>query len=425
MRVVYTVLIALILPFVLLRLWWRGRQNPGYRQCWPERFGYVAVDMTPGAVWVHAVSVGEVQAISSLINRLLEQGSKVLVSTTTPTGRAHARNLFGDKVRYSYFPYDLPPFIARFIDRVRPRCVLVVETEIWPNMLAECNRREIPVMLANARLSARSATGYARIAGLTREALDGFSLIAAQGQADAERFIALGAGRDKVRVTGNIKFDVRIPASLLEQADVINRMWGESRHVWVAASTHDGEDEIILAAHQAILRTNPNALLALVPRHPERFDRVALLARKHGFKVVRRSDNKPCSERVNVFVGDTMGELVLFMAAADVAFVGGSLVPNGGHNILEPAALGLPVAYGPHMFNFLEVSQRLEQAGAAVQVRDADDLCRVISRWLSDPAERSERGDKARKFVADNHGALDQLEDLFTQLVEHAADKAG
>lgn len=412
MQALYTVLLTLLLPFALLRLLWRSRRAPAYRERWHERLGYYRQRPRPAAVWVHAVSVGEVQAAQPLIRHLLgDEDGAVLVTTTTPTGAVRLRELFGERVQHLYTPFDLPPVMARFLGLVQPRLVLVMETEIWPNMLSACARRGIPVILANARLSARSARGYARLGGFSTRVMRRFTLIAAQTGDDAGRFIDLGVEPRRVRVTGSIKFDIQVPASLIDRAEVMRRDWG-NRPVWVAASTHEGEEEAMLAAHRQVRSAFPNALLVLVPRHPERFDRVAALVEREGMSLVRRSANAGCGSDCAVYLGDSMGELPMLLAAADAAFIGGSLVPVGGHNPLEAAALGVPVLVGPYTFNFGEITRRLVAEEGAVPVADAAGLGRVLVGWLGDAAERARIGEHGRRFVEENRGALARLIEL-------------
>lgn len=405
----YTALLRLALPFVVLRLYWRSLAAPAYRRRIGERLGWVE-RLTGVDIWIHAVSVGEVQAVEPLIRRLMhhEPALRVLVTTTTPTGAARVRDLFGDTLMHRYTPYDLPGILARFLDRTQPSLVVVMETEIWPNTLAICERRGIPVVLANARLSARSARGYARFAGLTRATFARFSRIAAQTSADAERFVALGADPERLSVTGSIKFDLRQPASLLNQAEAMRRLWGQ-RPVWVAASTREGEESQVLEAHRQLLAQLPDALLVLVPRHPQRFDRVAALVSRQGFQLARRSQRERCSEETAVFLADTMGELPALLAAGDAAFIGGSLVPLGGHNLLEASAAGVPVAVGAHTFNFALITEMLIEEGAAVRVADADALAGLMAHWLGDPALRAQVGEQGRMVVERNRGALDRL----------------
>lgn len=418
----YSFLLLLLLPLVLLRLFWRGYRNPAYLERWPERIGLWRRPLRPVDLWIHAVSVGEVQAMQPLIRELLgrEPAMELVVSTTTPTGARRLRELFGERVQHVFTPYDLPWIMRRFLNRVRPRMVLVVETEIWPNMLAVCAEREIPVILANARMSPRSARGYARVGGFTAQTLGRFARIAAQSQPDAERFIQLGAAADRVRVTGSIKFDVRLPASLRDRAEVLRRDWGVNRPVWVAASTHEGEEEPLLVVQRRLRQQFADVLLVLVPRHPERFDRVAALVRREGLAMVRRSEAPVCDADYSVYLLDSMGELPLFLAAADAAFIGGSLVPVGGHNLLEAAALAVPAAIGPHCFNFAEITRLLVAEEGAVLVKDAEALAPLLEAWLSDAAERARIGENGAAFVARNRGALQRLLALLDSELEHA-----
>ena len=416
----YSLLLYLALPFLLLRLAWRSRRAPAYRERWSERLGRYDQRPLRAHIWIHAVSVGEVQAAEPLIRHFLARypDTGVMVTTTTPTGSERLRALFEDKVRHLYTPFDLTPIMNRFLDAVGPRLAVVMETEIWPNMLSACERRGIPVVLANARLSARSARGYARLGGFTGETLRRFAAIGAQSPADATRFRALGAPAERVRVTGNIKFDVRRPGSLLEHAEVLRRLWGIQRPVWVAASTHEGEEEQVLLAHREILDRLVGALLVLVPRHPERFERVAALVERQGFALARRSAKNPCDEQVSVFLGDTMGELPAFLAAGDEAFIGGSLVPTGGHNLLEAAVAGVPVAVGPHTFNFARITELMVREGAAVRVTDAHTLAQCMGEWLKDATTRARVGERGRRVVRANQGALQRLLDLLEEICE-------
>ncbi len=420
MRYLYTALFTLLSPFYLLRIYWRGIKAPAYRDRWLERFGILQRQESGQGIWVHAVSVGEVVAIAQLVRRLMDRFPElpVLITTATPTGAERVQALFGDEVEHRYAPIDLPWVVQSFLRTFRPRLLVLVETEIWPNLIHYANRTDVPILLANARLSARSAQRYRRLASLTREALRQIRVIAPQSESDAERFLTLGAQRDRVVVTGSIKFDIHLPGSLREQADVMRRNWGAQRPVWVAASTHEGEDEQLLQAHAEILKQIPTALMVLVPRHPERFDRVADLVEEQGFQLVRRSSQQPCSETTSVFLGDSMGELTLFMGASDLAFIGGSLVPHGGHNILEAAAQGVAVLFGPHMFNFAEISELYLQQNAAVEVASADELARQVTTWLSDASERSRIGEAGRALVEKNRGALDRLTHLAEELLE-------
>lgn len=411
-RTLYTLLLHLALPLIALRLYLRGRKAPAYRQRIPERFAFQLPLLKPGGIWVHAVSVGESIAAAPMIRALRERHPELPITVTcmTPTGSERIRALFGDQVQHCYLPYDLPWAAARFLDRLRPKLAVIMETELWPNHIHQCARRGIPTVLANARLSEKSARGYARFAGLTRPMLAEMSWIAAQTEAEAERFRRLGARPECVSVTGSIKFDLSIDPELKPRAQALRASWGaEKRPVWIAASTHAGEDEIILAAHRQLLAEHPDSLLILVPRHPERFEAVYVLCQREGFATVRRSSGHPVGEGHQVLLGDTMGELLFLYALADVAFVGGSLVPNGGHNLLEPAALGLPVLSGLHLFNFLEVAAQLRDAGALADVRDVKALHEALQQLQADTVRRQQMGQAGLDVLKANQGALERL----------------
>ncbi|PKM25430.1 MAG: 3-deoxy-D-manno-octulosonic acid transferase, partial [Gammaproteobacteria bacterium HGW-Gammaproteobacteria-12] len=361
-RLLYTLLLHLALPLIALRLALRARKAPAYARRINERFSLGLPAMKPGGIWVHAVSVGESIAAAPMIRALQARYPDLPITVTcmTPTGSERIQALFGESVQHCYLPYDLPWAAARFLDRAQPRLAVVMETELWPNHIHQCARRGIPVALANARLSERSARGYARFAKLTAPMLAELSLIAVQTQTEAQRFLDLGARPGCVEVTGSIKFDLKIDAELLQRADALRQHWqATTRPVWIAASTHAGEDEIILAAHRQLLGKHPDALLILVPRHPERFNSVSELCLGQDLTTRRRSTGEAVQAGDQVLLGDTMGELLFLYALADIAFVGGSLVANGGHNLLEPAALGKPVLSGPHLFNFLEIAAQL------------------------------------------------------------------
>jgi len=418
MRHLYTLLLYLLLPFALLRLLLRSLRAPAYRQRWAERFGHVPDSVPNGGVWIHAVSVGEVQAISPLVHLLMREhpGLPLYITTTTPTGSATVRRLFGEQVWHSYMPYDLPSCLERFLDKVRPVCLLMVETEVWPNLLMTCREHGIRTLLANGRMSERSAKGYQRVAGFARDVFARIDTVAAQSQDDGQRFAQLGVPAQAIEVTGSIKFDLALPASVDEQVEVMRRNWG-GRPVWVAASTHEGEDEIMLAAHARLLHELPDALLVLVPRHPERFDRVTGQVIKSGLNLVRRSSGDFPEATTQVYLGDTMGELPVLLGAADAAFIGGSLAKVGGHNMLEAAAQGVPVCFGPHTFNFTLISRMLVDCGAAKLVHDAESLSALLQAWLSDASVRSAAGEAGRQMVQRNRGALKRLYGLLERML--------
>ncbi len=410
MRPLYSVLTYLLVPFVLLRLLWRGRLAPAYRKRWAERFGYFKVHKAQqGGIWIHVVSVGEVLAAAPLVQALHKRypSKPLIITTMTPTGSERVRANLPPTVFHVYAPYDLPGVVNRFLNKIKPELAIFMETELWPNILHYCKKRNIPTLLANARLSAKSAQGYARFASLSKNMLQSLSIIAAQSQSDADRFISLGAMPAQIYVTGNMKFDLHIPPSLLESADSLKQQLGSSRPIFIAASTHDGEDEIILDAFSQIRSSIRDCLLLLVPRHPERFEKVAGLCKKQGYHVVSRSEGIVLDANTDVFLGDTMGELRLFFAASDIAFIGGSLIPRGGHNMLEAAAFGLPVLSGPHTFNFTETVRLLNEADALITINNAHELATHVIQLLQNTSLRQEMGEKGKKVVEANRGALD------------------
>jgi len=418
MRRIYTAILYLMLPLVLLRLLWRSRLAPAYRERWDERFGKVRGPYKQAGLWVHAVSVGEVLAVSPLVRHLIQNHSSlhIHITTTTPTGSAQVQRLFGIEVSHSYAPYDIPLFLMRFLDTLRPKAMLMVETEVWPNLLHYAREREVTTLLANARLSARSLRRYQRVESFAQTVFAQIDHVAAQTEADADRLRMIGVNLGAIHVTGSIKFDVDVPASVLEQSEVMRRMWS-GRPVWVAGSTHDGEESVILEAHQQLIKEVPDALLILVPRHPERFDAVGSLAERYDFEVSRRSLHDPVTEKTQVYLGDTMGELNVLIGAVNVAFIGGSFAKIGGHNVLEAAAQGIPVIVGPHTFNFELITRQLIQIGGAERVYNADELAALLQAWLTDAAARVEVGEAGQKLVADNRGALDKLEKLVEKII--------
>lgn len=411
-RLLYTLLLHLALPLIALRLALRARKAPAYARRINERFSLGLPTMKPGGIWVHAVSVGESIAAAPMIRALQAHYPDLPITVTcmTPTGSERIQALFGASVQHCYLPYDLPWAAARFLDRVQPRLAVVMETELWPNHIHQCAKRGIPVALANARLSERSARGYTHFGKLTAPMLGELSLIAVQTQTEAQRFLDLGARPGCVEVTGSIKFDLKIDAELLQRADALRQQWqATTRPVWIAASTHAGEDEIVLAAHRQLLSNHPDALLILVPRHPERFNSVNELCLSQGLTTRRRSTGEAVQASDQVLLGDTMGELLFLYALADIAFVGGSLVANGGHNLLEPAALGKPVLSGPHLFNFLEIAAQLREAGALSEVENAMQLADKVAALLNEPSEMQRMSQAGLSVLKANQGALERL----------------
>ena len=410
MYYLYNFLVYLAAPVAILVQLWRGLRDPSYRERLGERFGLGAV--IPGStIWIHAVSVGEVQAAQPLIAQLQKRHPHygILLTTVTPTGAARARLLFGDRVHLRYVPLDLPGSVRRFFDRVQPRLAMILETELWPNLYGECGRRGVPLVLASARISPRSVGKYRRMVSLFRKTLSHGIVIAAQSESDARRFRSIGAASERTHVTGNIKFDFQPPTGIEAQG----RRWRDEqapgRPIWVAGSTHEGEESIVLDAHRRVLERFPDALLVLVPRHPQRFEDVRELLAKRREQAADHSTGAPIAPTTSVLLGDTMGELMTFYAAADVAFVAGSLVPIGGHNLLEPASAGRPVLTGPHNFNGEEIAQLLVDAGAALVVADAAELAHAVQGLLEDDRLRAVMGASGRAVLDANRGALDRL----------------
>lgn len=415
MRFAYTAFFYLLIPIILCRLLWRAVAAPAYAKRWAERFGFFPIfTSTKKVVWLHTVSVGEFLAALPLIRSLQTDLSvQLVITTTTPTGSERVRATLGDSVFHVYAPYDLPDVLARFLRRVKPVLLLVMETELWPNTLAACHKRAIPCLLINGRLSEKSARGYARFSALTAPMLRNLSKALIQNSTDAARFVALGLPAQNAQVTGNIKFDLFLTDELRAQAQQLkNQLSNEGdRLVLMAASTHQGEDEIILDAFTLLRQSNSvaaqSALLILVPRHPERFERVGQLCVSRGFTLARRSENNWVAGS-DILLGNTMGELLLMFGASDIAFVGGSLVPNGGHNFIEPAAWGVPLLSGEHLFNFAEVASLMKTAGALTTVNSAEQLAQVWVELMNSDTARAASGAAALRVALENRGALDR-----------------
>ena len=420
MRLLYTMLLYLGTPLFLWRLHQKGKRNPDYKLRWSERFGHVPFTLD-GCIWLHSVSLGESIAAAPIIKHLLAMYPEktLLVTTTTPTGSAHIQKLFGGKVKHCYFPYDVPHAVARFLRRTQPTACIIMETELWPNMLHACQTHKIPVLLANARLSERSAQGYGRFAGVTKNMLHAMQNVVAQYQDDGDRFVRLGLPKDRLNISGNIKFDITVPDTIEENIQTLRKQIG-NRPVWIAASTHAGEEGAVFAAHHTIMQSHPEVLCILVPRHPERFDEVATLATQQGLTIARRSSGEKITETTQLFLGDTMGEMMRFFALSHVAFIGGSLAHIGGHNLLEPAALSVPSLTGTNMHNFKEITKLLTEAGATQYVHDAKELAQAVLRLFADPAQAKVIGQKGLAIIEENRGALQTLLQHIAHCVEGA-----
>lgn len=427
MRFFYTVFFYILTPFIMLRLLWRSFAAPAYAKRWAERFGFFpAFFTTKKVVWLHTVSVGEFIAALPLIRKLQENSSlQLVITTTTPTGSERVRASLGESVFHVYAPYDLPDVLARFLNRTKPAVMLIMETELWPNTIAACAKRNIPTILVNGRMSPRSARGYEKFSFLTRPMLQNLHLALVQHKDDAARLNNLGLPIENTQVTGSIKFDLTLSDELRSQAAQLKQLWSNNgeRIIWIAASTHQGEDEIILDAHaklQDSLKHQSDAkkvLLVLVPRHPERFTSVAALCNRRGLKVAKRSSDSVEGD-TDIILGDTMGELLLLFGASDIAFVGGSLVPNGGHNFIEPAAWSLPLLSGTHVFNFAEVSRLLQEAGGLNLVNSAQELAEQLQLLIADDAERIKRGVAALTVANENRGALQKTLNIIFPLLK-------
>lgn len=425
LRFFYTLLLYLIQPIVMLFMVGRSIKAPNYRKRLNERYGFYG-DLTPPqahGIVIHAASVGEVIAATPLIKRIQLDYPElpITVTTVTPTGSDRVKAAFGVTVSHVYLPYDLPDAVNRFIRFVQPKACIVIETEIWPNLIAKLKKRGIPFIIANARLSKRSATRYGWFKQSLRPVFDDISLIAAQDNVSGERYLQLGYNKQRLTLTGNIKYDLNTNDGLLEKIDALKTAWGHQRPVWIAASTHEGEEELILASHRVLLNKYPDLLLILVPRHPERFNSVADLIEKHRFHYVRRSANIAPAPHTQIVLGDTMGELMLLYGISDIAFVGGSLVKHGGHNPLEPLAFKRPVISGKYTFNFPEVFTKLLQVQGVLEVNEnTKALTSAVEKFLDSPELRERYGNAGYEVLIENRGALQRLLDLLAPYLSKA-----
>ncbi|PCJ25441.1 MAG: 3-deoxy-D-manno-octulosonic acid transferase [SAR86 cluster bacterium] len=421
-RVLYSVIFYLAMPVVLLRLLVRSIKTPNYRHRVAERFAFNAMpagfDNSKQTIWIHSVSVGETVAAAPLINQLQQKypETQIFISTMTPTGSDRVKELFGNSVFHSYIPYDLPGASKRIVRKIQPNLLILMETEMWPNLLHYCQKSGAKIVLANARLSEKSANGYARFPGAIKKILDSINYIAAQAQDDVERFIALGVDEARISVSGSLKFNVDIKKPELVSGSLFTSVKNSGRDVLIAASTRDGEEEKVLAAYTHCLRSNASLILLLVPRHPERFDKVARLCQEKGFTLARRSRDQMFDSNAQILLGDSMGEMLHYYGLATIAFVGGSLVNTGCQNVIEPAALGIPIVVGPSQFNFATICKQLEMAGALKTVNDEAELGAYLEHLLADNVKQHEMGEKGRQLVQENQNALPCLLRLLESL---------
>jgi 3-deoxy-D-manno-octulosonic-acid transferase len=424
-RFLYSFLLYLSVPFILLRLYLRSLKSPGYRQCIAERFGGFTLpanfDIKKSTIWIHAVSVGEIMAASPLVRGLLNQdsGTQIVVTCMTPTGSVRSRVLFGNSVIHSYMPYDLPGSLTRFIKKLNPNMLILMETELWPNTVHYCHSSSVKIILANARLSEKSAANYRKIASLTKGMLRKIDFIAAQTDADAIRLIDLGANPERVEVTGSLKFIVDVNKAAEHEDEVFERISLSGRPILIAASTRLGEEEKILYAFKKCLESSAELLLIIVPRHPERFDEVTSLCKQGNFSVQRRSAAANVhfsDESIQILIGDSMGEMISYYRLAKIAFVGGSLVDTGCQNVLEPAALGIPIVVGPSQFNFATICKLLEEAGALVTVQNEDELAMQVQLLMANPEKQKLMADQGLAVVKRNQNALPALLDIIKKV---------
>jgi 3-deoxy-D-manno-octulosonic-acid transferase len=420
MHVLYSLLILLGTPFVLLYFALRGLRDRAYLGRWSERFGFIPDHDKRGGILIHAASVGEFNAASPLIRALLKTYPELPLTVTslTPTGSERVKRELGDRVFHSYIPLDLPGAVSRFLSRLRPQLIIVMETEIWPNLYLRAQRRNIPLIMANARLSARSVNRFERLSGFVHKTLQTVTWVGAQSAGDAERLVRCGTNPQRTDMTGNLKFDLTVAASLHEKSTALRARWNNQRPVLVAGSTHEADENIVIPAFVELLKNLPDALLILVPRHPERFTRTIQQAKAAGLRTELRSQGESCSEAAQCFVIDSIGELMTYYACGDVAFVGGSMGEQGGHNALEPAALGKPVLLGPNMDNAREIASQLLQCKAALRVNDQQDFCQTAEKILVNGTLRDSMGQAGQALVEKNRGALDLTMEAIGKLLK-------
>jgi 3-deoxy-D-manno-octulosonic-acid transferase len=423
---IYSLLLHIMTPLVILKLLWRSRKNPQYRRRIGERFGFGGGSSPEqhGGIWLHCVSVGETLAAVPLAKQLLRDfpDRPLTITTTTPTGSEQVQKIFGDQVCHQYSPYDLGWVVRRFLRRVAPDIIVIMETELWPQLIHQARSSNIPVVVVNARMSEKSRRGYARFQGLTANMLGGLTWMGIQYASDAERLYSLGLARDRATVIGNLKFDMRLPDNIHQNARQLRSLLGMNRPILLGASTHKGEDEELLQAFAQVLVSHPEALLVLVPRHPERFEPVVRLVEESGFEVRRKTAiTKMLEPSIQVVVGNTMGELMFYYAVCDAAFVGGSLIEHGGHNPLEPAALAKAICFGPSCHNFYDICHNLVAEGGAVWIDGNKMLAKIWKSWLDNPATANQVGLAAQEFQRQNQGALERSVSTIKQCLDQAA----
>lgn len=419
-RLLYSAVFFALLPLLFLRLWLKGRKSPNYRKRWAERLGFFDVpEKHSGGICFHCVSVGESIAAIKLIKSIKSQypTHPVTVTTTTPTGSAQIQSAFGNEVFHVYLPFDTPGAIKRFFNKIQPKVLVIIETELWPNLLHYAKKTQCKTILANARLSQRSAKGYQKVASLTEQMLTNLDIVAAHNIEDGQRFVELGLVPAKLAVTGSIKFDISSNPALVEQSIALKEQWAPNRPIWVVGSTHQGEDEAVLQAFAQILKQHPDTLLILVPRHPERFKQVEQLLIAQHISYTKRSTGQSPTPSTQVILGDTMGELNLFWAMADICFVGGSLVEHGGHNPLEPALFAKAILTGPHTYNFKQIYELMEAQGAVIVTPDWQMLGNSVIDLLNDTQRRQLLGMNAKQVLDRNRGALERLKSLIKPLL--------
>jgi len=410
MHFLYTFFITLLTPLILLRLYWKGIKLKAYRQRWQERLAIYNKQHPKQGIWFHAVSVGEAEAVFPLVKRIQNEHPKtpILITTTTPSGSARVLSVLNDTVTHVYLPYDIPYIVRHFFSHFEPKMAIIMEKEVWPNLFSSCHQRNIPLFVINARLSANSAKNYKKIPHLIVPTLNKVTNIFAQTEEDMQHFIDIGVTKNKISVLGNLKFDISISKKLITEGSQLHKSLFQQRFVWIAASTHKGEEAILLKCYQKLKQEIPELLLILVPRHPDRFTEVKALAEGKKFNIIMRSSNEVCTKKTDIYIADTLGELKMLYAAADISFVCGSLMPIGGHNILESLAAGTPTLFGPHMLNFKEISQNVLTQQASIQCHTENDLISEIKRLYLNKGDRALLIKNGHEFLRQNIGATEK-----------------